>query len=483
MATSSEDSVGGIASAEDRFKNLLTSSGIDVGDNFLKKEVRDAYSSSKLFEWVKAMPKGALLHTHGIATASFARLVDFIVANERVLVWMPGAEDGCVESENVAYAFRYQTTSGDAKDPSLAGIESGWYSAEQIHKLRGKAFWDCIYDALTLTYDEKIASSNKELWIKFNSIWSRLFTIMSTLQFYFFKGGFLWTIFEDCLSNGVTYVEIKEGLFCAKFVDANAGLAEVDNFTALEAFKSTVDAFREAHPTFVGAKIVGLQLKFAEPELVTANVEELGRLKARFPQEIAGFDLAGDENALRPMSDYVQGIRAGLAACEKASGVRVPIMVHAGESNDPWNRQIFDAVEVGAERIGHAYALPRHPELLKTVAEKGIVVECCPLSNQVLGLVGHLANHPGLLMLRNGVSIVICPDDAGIWHAGPDVTYDICAVAVAWGLKLEEIRCLLRNSLSFSTLGTDPAEAERLNAALVQFDKDWTSWLSSFQES
>ena len=90
------------------------------------------------------------------------------------------------------------------------------------------------------------------------------------------------------------------------------------------------------------------------------------------------------------------------------AGVDLPFLIHAGESNLPSNTMVVDAMLLGAERIGHGLMLPRHPELLAQAAATGIPsVEVCPISNQVLGYVPNLMDHPGLLMLRNGVRITI----------------------------------------------------------------------------
>ena len=424
--------------------------------------------------------QGALLHTHGIATGSFRKLVDQVLSDEKVYVWLSSSDsEASIEKEEPAkYTFKYTSKGIDSVLKAKAGeaTTSGWYSVSQAFKVLGEPFKQEIYESLTLTYDKEIASSNAALWTKFNTIWARLFSLMTTVQFYFYKTGFLYTIFEDCLANGVTYVEIKEGLFMKiwRDVERDEGLVEPEDI--VKAFKETVDAFKAEHPKFVGAKLVALDLKFTEPEEVFANVQRLGRLMKKYPQYLAGYDLAGDENALRPMSDYVDALERGCAACAKF-GVRVPLMVHAGETNDPWNTQIKDAVQLdNCERLGHAYALSRNPDLMKRVAEAGVVVECCPLSNQVLGLVNHLSNHPGVTMLRSGVKLVLCPDDAGIWHAGPEVAYDICAAAVAWGLTLQEVHDLLRGSLTSSTLGTNSIEGDRLRGALATFDSDWKAF-------
>jgi adenosine deaminase CECR1 len=44
---------------------------------------------------------------------------------------------------------------------------------------------------------------------------------------------------------------------------------------------------------------------------------------------------------------------------------------------------LFDAILLNATRIGHAYAVIKHPKLLKLLKEKDIPVEVNPISNQV----------------------------------------------------------------------------------------------------
>lgn len=44
---------------------------------------------------------------------------------------------------------------------------------------------------------------------------------------------------------------------------------------------------------------------------------------------------------------------------------------------------LIDAILLNTSRIGHGYALMKHPLVLKTVREKKIPIEVCPISNQV----------------------------------------------------------------------------------------------------
>ena len=44
---------------------------------------------------------------------------------------------------------------------------------------------------------------------------------------------------------------------------------------------------------------------------------------------------------------------------------------------------IVDAILLNTTRIGHGYALSKHPQLMKLVKDRNIAIEVCPISNQV----------------------------------------------------------------------------------------------------
>lgn len=150
---------------------------------------------------------------------------------------------------------------------------------------------------------------------------------------------------------------------------------------------------------------------------------------------------------------------------------------HAGETN--WNGEstdfnLFDAILLNTTRIGHGYALLKHPALAKIVKQRKIAIEICPISNQVLKLVTDLRNHPGAIMIANGFPVVIASDDPGFWGAKA-LSYDWYVAYMAMTSKNTDLRFLKQlamDSLLYSSLN----EHDK-HCAILQWNKDWNLFI------
>lgn len=49
---------------------------------------------------------------------------------------------------------------------------------------------------------------------------------------------------------------------------------------------------------------------------------------------------------------------------------------------------LIDAVLLNTSRIGHGYAIPKHPTVMKMIQQNNIAVEVNPISNQVYFNIG-----------------------------------------------------------------------------------------------
>lgn len=130
------------------------------------------------------------------------------------------------------------------------------------------------------------------------------------------------------------------------------------------------------------------------------------------------------------------------------------MILHAGESNSRNNLELYDAILLGTKRIGHGFAIARHPKLIELVKEKNICLECCPVSNFVLGYTRDLRTHPARGLIAQGVKVSLSPDDQGFWDA-KGVTLDYLMAYIAWDLDLTDLKQLVFNSLEFASIDED----------------------------
>lgn len=109
----------------------------------------------------------------------------------------------------------------------------------------------------------------------------------------------------------------------------------------------------------------------------------------------------------------------------------------------------MDAILLNTTRIGHGYSLFKHPILLNMIKNRGICIEVCPISNQVLKLVTDMRNHPATFYVSQNYPIVIASDDPGFWNAkglSYDFYYALMSMAPARA-GLAFLKELVKNSI------------------------------------
>ena len=145
--------------------------------------------------------------------------------------------------------------------------------------------------------------------------------------------------------------------------------------------------------------------------------------------------------------------------------------MHAGESNSRRNKELYDAVLLGSKRIGHGFHLAYHPSLIEMVKAKQICIECCPVSNFVLGYVLDMRNHPARGFLHQGLPVSINPDDPG-FMGYEGVTLDYLYAFLSWDLDIADLKKLCLNSLTYASI----TDHEKQNI-LTLFHYKWERFL------
>jgi adenosine deaminase len=105
-----------------------------------------------------------------------------------------------------------------------------------------------------------------------------------------------------------------------------------------------------------------------------------------------------------------------------------------------------------ADRIGHGVDVMYEDqpyELLKNMADKGVMVEINLTSNEeILGVSGK--HHPFQTYRKFGVPVALSTDDAGIERI--DLTHEFVRAAQTYALSYADLKELVRNSLEYSFL-------------------------------
>jgi adenosine deaminase len=161
--------------------------------------------------------------------------------------------------------------------------------------------------------------------------------------------------------------------------------------------------------------------------------------------------------------------RAFEPALAPAREAGVPLTVHAGEQGRPPDfadappALIVEAIErLGARRIGHGTSLAASAEARALVVERGVGVECCPVSNARMGFVP-VAAHPLPRLLAEGVRASLSTDDPLMF--GPfTVAETFDEIAGPMGLDRPALAALTRHGIesAFVTEERRAALRERL---------------------
>jgi adenosine deaminase len=205
-----------------------------------------------------------------------------------------------------------------------------------------------------------------------------------------------------CADEGAIYVELT----CSPDHAALVGLSDEEH---LGGIAQGIDEARRHG-------IEGRILISAVRNFGVEQALRVARYAAELPHPyVVGFSMAGDEKNF-PAHQFAE-------AYAIASEVGLGCTMHAGEWAGP--ESVRAALELPITRISHGVRAVEEPELVDELAERGIVLECCPTSNVVLGVYPTYEEHPLPRLADAGVKLTLGSDDPPYFGASIGGEYAI----------------------------------------------------------
>ncbi|KAL0946743.1 hypothetical protein HGRIS_012921 [Hohenbuehelia grisea] len=444
---------------------------------------RSIIMKTKLFKILHKMPKGALLHSHLDATVNAAHLLKFALEHPALHVKVPTTLT-TASLKSILPVFQALPKEEYSSLTSLSDSPDQWVPLTSARnnfpqEFGGpEGFDNWVISSMTINPNEAYGTHNTitKIWEKFTSTF-----VVSTglIRFAPIFRPYIKEFFLTSVDDGISYVEPRVN-FLYKGMYGADGKHTVTHRDVLKMFDEVCNEVKEQmkaegrEHAFIGARIIYSTIRFMTPEELVWYTEDCIALKKEFPHLIAGFDLVGDENELKPLMYYLD-VLLKFKERQKEEGVDIPFIFHAGETlgdGTEADKNLYDAILLGTKRIGHGFSLVKHPKLMEICREREIAIEVCPISNEILRLTSSMPMHPLPIVLNHGVPVALCSDDPSVF-GNMGLTFDFFQVFVSSEVTgLIQLGELARDSLKYSTL-----DEETKKLAIEEWEKRWAGFV------
>ncbi|XP_035140609.1 adenosine deaminase 2 isoform X4 [Callithrix jacchus] len=411
---------------------------------------------SQVFNILRMMPKGAALHLHDIGIVT----MDWLVRN---VTYRPHCHICFTTKGIVQFRFAHPTPRTSEECPKWILLEDYRRRVQNVTD-----FDDSLLRNFTLVtqHPEVIYTDQNAVWSKFKTIFS---TISGLIHYAPVFRDYVFQSMQEFYEDNVLYMEIRARLLPVYELSGE----QHDIQWSVKGYQEVAEKFVETHPEFIGIKIIYSDHRSKDVTVIAGSIRTAMGLRTKFPTVVAGFDLVGREDTGHSLHYHNRALMI-----PAKDGVKLPYFFHAGETD--WqgtsiDKNILDALMLNTTRIGHGFALNKHPALRAYSRKKDVPVEVCPISNQVLKLVSDLRNHPAATLMATGHPMVISSDDPAIFGA-KGLSYDFYEVFMGIGGMKADLRTLKQlaiNSIKYSSL----LETEK-NTFMAVWKKRWDKFIA-----
>ncbi|KAE8313464.1 ADGF like protein [Aspergillus parasiticus SU-1] len=428
-----------------------------AGEVFPK--ARPLINGTKLWDVVKHMPKGALLHAHLPAMLSYDTILEAILHTEGMVVSASqdvstpeNRRNASISFAHVNHTIATNVSSIHSKD-YVPNTEIPVTVAANTFPGGQQGFIDFVKTKVTISPELSIRHELgvDEIWRVFQTAFGPAGTMLTyePIVRTFYK-----KLFSRLAEDHINWVEIRSGsgqLVLEGQEDLDPDLDIWWN-VLLEELKKFQESPEGAD--FWGARVIWSDNRGKNRTALTKSMGNALERKRRHPQLFSGYDVVAQEDLGRPLADMAPELIWFQQQAEQ-SNLTIPFFFHAGETLGDGNstdENLFDAVLFGTRRIGHGFSLYKHPRLIDEVIENGIMVEVCPISNEVLRLATDILHHPLPAMIAHGIPTAISNDDPAILGQNTaGLSYDFYQTIQAFdNIGLAGLGALAHNSIRWS---------------------------------
>jgi len=199
----------------------------------------------------------------------------------------------------------------------------------------------------------------------------------------------------------------------------------------LEGLAAGMEAARQK--TGIESRMLITGIRHLGPESVIKTAEFAAR---REHVLVTGFNLAGEER-MHNVADFAR-------AFDIVRDAGLGLTIHAGELSGAFS--VRDALDhVHPSRISHGVRAIEDMDLVRRLADAGVVLEVCPGSNISLQVFPDFASHPLRALYEAGVRVTLNSDDPPFFHTSLAQEYDIASAVM--GFTDEEINRMTRTAI------------------------------------
>jgi adenosine deaminase CECR1 len=390
-------------------------------------------TKTDLWKIVQRMPKGSLLHAHLEAIFEVDYMIDQWFDTPGIHMCAEKPLLNTKDFNEAPFKFQYASSSGTCEPTTQSN--SIWmpgyeflslipiYEAAATFPRGGKAGFRAWLKSRCIIMPEQPPRNHHHGLDGIWAVFGRVFPIVISIMSYepIFRRGFRRAL-SQLATDGIQYAEFRMGgwnLFQKERHDTSLA----DPFYIYRVLEEEINLFIASAEgkNFYGVRIIYTAKRSYPMERIMDRMEMCIRLKRLFPTLICGFDLVGQEDQGRSLVELMPTLLWFRKRCRDQGLEEIPLFLHAGEclgDGDTTDQNVLDAILLGSRRIGHGFSVYKHPLLIDMIKKRQILIECCPISNQVLGLTSSIKLHPLPALLSRGVPVALCNDDPALFGCG-----------------------------------------------------------------